>query len=226
MGINLDGISMDHFIPINPSANSIQNKLIFRKFISRDTYENYVKNGSFQLGSLKKYREIERKESRDELEGYTQMVLNTESRQISVLAISGFNQYVLCGTDSEENLEYMSNNFGEVMLEITNIDSFANKIKDLIGAKSWVINKVQYTNLKQIILENQVLNWDFRDCLHPNLFELIYEPSFFPSVFSKMHSFNKENEVRLAFEMDHDVDWDRTVTDKSLLEDVKVTFFK
>lgn len=224
--VEIDSISMNHFIPIRTDGNSTSNKLVFRKFISRDTYENYVNHGDFQLGSLKKYREIERKESRDKLEGYTHIILNTESRQISVLAISAFDQYILCGTDSDENTEYMSNHFGEVMIEVKNIDSFANKIKALIGAKSWAINKVQYTNLKQITLENQVLDWDFSDCFHPSFLERIYEPSFFPSVFSKLRSFSKENEVRLAFEMEGEVDWDLTISDKSLLDDVEITILK
>ena len=196
----------------------------FVKYVPRETYENYIKNGSFQLSSLKKYREIERSESRDEREGFSYLIINSGTRQIIASVLSGFNYLLLCGTDSITDDQFMRKKFGEVRLEIKNISSFADKIMTSIGAKSWDIQKVQYTDFKAFTFDYEIkdLNGVGPD-LSEELFSVLYSASYTPSIFSKPTFFSPENEFRLIFEFDENVKNEININDISLLDDISIT---
>ena len=49
----------------------------FYKFIHKETYDNFISKGKFQLGTLQYYREIERQESRDYKEGFSNLIINS-----------------------------------------------------------------------------------------------------------------------------------------------------
>ncbi len=195
------------------------NSLIFHKYFPKKTYEKYIAKGKFQLGSLRLYREIEKKESRDEKEGFSNLLINAGSRDIFVPVISGFNYYVLCGSHVKEYSQNMSNKFGEVMITIKNVKSFAESIMKSIGAIRWCIRRVDYSDLKayrikQIIKNMPKAGFDMNE----ELFECLLNASTLPSIFVKPMRFSDENELRLVFEMPKDVKKQLTLHNQGLLQ--------
>lgn len=195
------------------------NDLTFYKFISKDTYENFIRKGKFQLGSLKYYRAIERAESRDEKEGFCNLIFENHNRQFFSSAISGFNYFILCGTHKLDEKKYMSKNFGDYVLKIKNINSFANSIKKAIGAQDWNIQKVSYSDFKAHKVQTDLQNFEGANPeLSTEIFKLINKHSVFPSIFIKPNVFQPENELRLAFRMDKNVKPKLNFDNKGLLD--------
>uniref|UniRef100_UPI00404A050C hypothetical protein n=1 Tax=Gelidibacter sp. TaxID=2018083 RepID=UPI00404A050C len=174
----------------------------FYKFIHKETYDNFISKGKFQLGSLQYYREIERDESRDEKEGFSNIILNSNNRQILASVISGFNSYIFCGTYDLNLSETMSKNFGGYILKIKNIKTFADKIKKAIGAVNWQIEKVTYTDYKAFQATIDSINIEgVGPNLSDELFDILHKLSEHPSLFSKPTRFIPEQELRLVFTM-------------------------
>ena len=176
--------------------------LTFYKFITKDTYDNYILKGKFQLGSLQFYREIENKSARDEKEGYSNLIIRSGNRDIFTSILSGFNFYIFCGTSTTNESKFMNENFGDITLQIPSIASFANAVSKSIGAKRWHLYEVRYSDfkaylVKQLIKKIEEENGDLSD----EMFDCFYKASFFPSLFVKPCRFNQEMELRLAFEM-------------------------
>lgn len=197
--------------------------LTFYKYISKDTYENFIKKGKFQLGSLKYYREIERDESRDEKEGFCNLIFENHNRQFFTSAISGFEYFILCGTHKRDEENYMTNNFGDYILKIKSINSFANSIKKAIGAQEWKVKKVSYSDFKALKIRTTLQNFDDANPeLSTELFKLIKMHSEFPSIFMKPKMFQPENELRLAFKMNKNVRPKLNFDNKGLLDYIEI----
>ena len=199
------------------------NGLSFYKFISKETYDNFLKKGKFQLGSLKRYREIENLNSRDEKEGFSNLLIKSGKRSIFTSVIAGFNHYILCGTDSFVESLNMSKKFGDICIKITNIRSFAEKVKKSIGDKSWAIKKVTYSDFKSYSA-NQVIN-DLKGVspdLSEEFFNYLIQFSFLPSIFCKPTRFANENELRLTFEMDKNVQKKMNFDNLGLLDQIEI----
>ncbi|AFU69031.1 hypothetical protein P700755_002245 [Psychroflexus torquis ATCC 700755] len=209
-------------ININPKNENIEN-LTFYKYISKSTCDNFISKGKFQFGSLKYYREIERDESRDEKEGYSNLVFENLDRQFFTSVISGFNYYILCGTNTLTHEEYMSDQFGDYVMKIKNIKSFAESVKKSIGAKSWACQKVNYSDFKSNIIRTELDNFEgSKPDLSPEIFELIKNNSIDSSVFTKPTSFEPENEVRLIFEMDKNSKKKLNIVNQGLLDNIEI----
>jgi|GEM_PF-2680856 hypothetical protein len=209
-------------ININPKNENIEN-LTFYKYISKSTCDNFISKGKFQFGSLKYYREIERDESRDEKEGYSNLVFENLDRQFFTSVISGFNYYILCGTNTLTHEEYMSDQFGDYVMKIKNIKSFAESVKKSIGAKSWACQKVNYSDFKSNIIRTELDNFEgAKPDLSPEIFELIKNNSIDSSVFTKPTSFESENEVRLIFEMDKNSKKKLNIVNQGLLDNIEI----
>jgi hypothetical protein len=193
------------------------------KFIHKDTYNNFISKGKFQLGSLQYYREIERDESRDEKEGYSNIILNTNNRQILTSVISGFNNYIFCGTSNLNQINVMTKNFGGYIIKIKNVKSFADKIKSAIGAVSWQIEKVNYTDFKAF--KSSLNTIDLKGVspdLSDELFDILYKLSERPSLFSKPTRFKTEQEIRLAFTMNQRVKQRLNFDNLGLLDHIEI----
>lgn len=171
------------------------------KFIPKEIFKNFIKKGKFQLGSLQYYREIENEKIKDKKEGYSNIIINTDNRQLLASVISGFNYYIFCGTDKLDELEYKSANFGGYIMKINNIKSFATKVMKAIGAKSWSTRKVFYSDFKAYKVNADVEMDGANPNLSEELFNKLIEISELPSVFGKPKSFEPEQEVRVAFDM-------------------------
>ncbi|KAB1066068.1 hypothetical protein [Salibacter halophilus] len=199
------------------------NDFTFYKFISKDTYENFIRKGKFQLGSLKYYREIERDKSRDEKEGFCNLIFENHNQQVFTSAISGFNFYILCGTHKLDEKHHMTENFGDYILKIKSISSFANSIKKAIGAKEWKIQKVYYTDFKAHKIKTNLKDFEGANPeLSAEIFKLIQKHSVFPSIFMKPKIFKPENELRLTFKMDKNVKPKLNFDNKGLLEYIEI----
>lgn len=195
----------------------------FYKFIHKETYDNFISKGKFQLGTLQYYREIERQESRDYKEGFSNLIINSGDRQILTSVISGFDKYILCGTHDSENVEYMSAKYGGYIMVIKNIKSFAEKVKTAIGAESWYVNEINYTDYKAYSVNASIsdINGVSPD-LSDELFNILYEISGKPSVYAKPTRFKDEKELRLSFTMPRDVKTRLNFDDIGLLTEVKI----
>ena len=179
--------------------------------------------GKFQLGTLQYYREIERQESRDEKEGFANLIINSGNRQILTSVISGFDKYILCGTYDSENMEHMSAKYGGYIMIIKNIKSFAEKVKTAIGAQSWYVNEISYSDYKAYSVDTIIsdLNGVSPD-LSDELFNILYEISEKPSVYSKPTRFKDEKELRLSFTMPRDVKTRLNFDNIGLLTEVEI----
>ena len=206
---------------VNPSQTSYHKP--FYKFIHKDTYENFIRKGKFQLGSLKYYREIERQESRDEKEGFSNLIIKTSNRHILTSVISGFDKYILCGTYDIGNLNYMSSKYGGYIMKINNIKSFAEKIKSAIGALSWSVNEINYTDYKAYAVESTISDLSgVSPDISDEFFKILYEISENPSVFAKPLRFKPEKELRLTFNMAKDVKKTLNFDNLGLLSEIEL----
>ncbi len=195
----------------------------FYKFIHKETYDNFVSKGKFQLGTLQYYRYIERQESRDEKEGFANLIINSGNRQILTSVISGFDKYILCGTYDIDNVEYMSTKYGGYIVKINNIHSFAEKVKTAIGAQSWHVNEITYSDYKAYSVDTIIsdINGVSPD-LSDELFTILYEISEKPSVNAKPTRFKNEKELRLSFTMSGDVKTRLNFDNIGLLAEVEI----
>jgi hypothetical protein len=199
------------------------NGLSFYKFISKETYANFLKKGKFQLGSLKRYREIENPNSRDEKEGFSNLLIKSGNRSIFTSVIAGFNHYIFCGTDSIDESLLMSKKFGDICIKIKNVRSFAEKIKKSIGAKSWTIKKVIYSDFKSYSANQEITDLKgVSPDLSEEFFNYLIRFSFLPSIFCKPTRFSTENELRLTFEMDKNVQKKMNFDNLGLLDQIEI----
>ena len=193
------------------------------KFIPQEVYQNHILKGHFRLGSLKYYREIENESSKDPKEGFSNIIINSGNRQIFTSLISGFDQYVFCGTYTLEESVYMSKRFGGVVIKIKNLRSFAEKIKNAIGAQKWYSKKVTYSDLKAYKVKQLIedLNGVGPD-LSVELFKYLLSFSTVPSVFSNPARFAPEQEIRLSFEMNKNTKRKLDICNKALLKEIEL----
>jgi hypothetical protein len=197
--------------------------LSFYKFVSKETFDNFLRKGKFQLGSLKLYREIENENSRDEKEGFCNLLIDSGNRSIFTSVIAGFNHYIFCGTGALKESSTMTGKFGSICLKIKNVKAFAEKIKKSIGAKNWTIKKVTYSDFKaysttQLISDLKGVSPD----LSEEFFNYLIEYSYLPSIFCKPTRFSPESELRLTFEMDKNVKRKMQFDNLGLLSDIEI----
>ena len=196
--------------------------LSFYKFIRKDVFDNFYKKGKFQLGSLQLYREIENGNSRDEKEGFSNLLIRSNNRHIFTSVISGFNHYIFCGTDTINETTVLSEKFGNVCIKIKSIKSFAEKIKKSIGAKSWQIKNVTYTDFKAYSIVQEIKNLDGITDMNEEFFKYSIDFSLLPSIYSKPLRFSNESELRLTFDMGRNVKKKLHFDNLGLLEDFEV----
>ncbi len=205
------------------NISSFQYSKPFYKFIHKETYENFISKGKFQLGSLKYYREIERQESRDEKEGFANLIINSGNRQIFTSVISGFDKYILCGTYDIENLDYMSAKYGGYIMKINSVKSFAEKVMKAIGAESWLLNEINYTDYKAYAVDTIISDLGgVSPDLSDELFNILYNISDKPCVYAKPVRFEDEKELRLSFTMARDTKTKLNFDNLGLLADIEI----
>lgn len=216
-------IQSDLKIEESKYLNEINNPTPLFKYISKADYENFISKGYFQLGSSQYYREIEKEESRDKLEGFSISILNVNNYKIPITLFRCNNYLIFCGTTTRSN-DYMNKKFGEVEIKISDSFSFASKIAKSIGAKGFTIGKVEYSNSK-IYKSNHLITQPFepQDFIHnQDVLDLLLSVSLYPSLFVKPKMFENEKETRIIFEMNNDYPTCHRFLDKSLLSEIQI----
>lgn len=204
------------------SLNDINSSVPFYKYISQGDYEKYYSQGSFQLGTSKYYREIEKKQSRDGFEGFNISVLQINDIQIPISLFHCNNYLIFCGTSNNSN-DYMQHKFGQIEMEITNTGSFASDMAISLGALNYTISFVEYTNAKVVKSDKiQVTNLKENEIMqNEDVLDLLLTTSLYPSLYVKPNMFSPEQELRIVFEMPNNFEGPHHFYDKTLLSHIK-----
>lgn len=212
-------ISAEHFVDLQEPT--------FYKFLP-DSSAKYVKDDSFQFGSIRYYRDIEQQQSKDSLEGLANIAFKTPKHLVCMSLASGYNFAIFCGTATLDRRNEMGKKFGPNIIRIRKLKDFAEAVRVQIGAKRFYFNQVIYDDLKLFrhpTLKSIPLNRPGapNDNFDPSLideriFDLLYDASFLPSLFMKPTRFSGEQELRLVFELDRDVRDPIRITKKGLLK--------
>jgi hypothetical protein len=109
---------------------------------------NHLLKGQFQLGTNEYYRTAENERIRDIQEGFTTLLIETKDRQVYSSVIGGKNYYVYCMTEQETSETSMQSSFGQSLVKITSLRSFARAIAKSLGAKNFHMYKINYSDRK------------------------------------------------------------------------------
>jgi len=201
------------------NINLSDTNLSFSKYISVKDYEQFIKKGKWQLGSIEQYRKIENDNKRDELEGLSILNFNINNHLVTVNCTGGFNYLILCGSNIS-NSNYHKSKFGAVELKISSLNSFCNAIKKTINAKRFFIQNVQYNSLMfyNDSTKYAIKNFEVNKVISRELLELISLNILYPSLFVKSEEFRPESEMRIVFEMDKTIKKPRAIHNKMLLD--------
>jgi hypothetical protein len=216
-------ITADHF----PDPKDIE----FYKYLP-DRSLDYYRGGSFQFGSIKYYRSIEQQNSKDTMEGLSNIAIKTPKRLHCMSLASGYNFGIFCGTSNLNRRREMSERFGPRIIKIANIRRFAEEVQSLLGATGFYFNHVIYDDLKMFrartlksfdLVKTDAPNDNFDpQVIDDAVFDLLYDITFFPSLFMKPTRFSVEQELRLTFEMSKDVPDVLKITNKNLLKYIEI----
>jgi hypothetical protein len=169
----------------------------------------HILKDSFRFGSIGDYRTIEKKEIKDEREGWCNLIIAARKRSFGATLISGYNHYIFSGSWSLENRDDKARRFGSKVVKIVNVKEFAEEVKSILGAKRFLLKKVIYDDLN--VWRTNTLNSFDENAFHPQTindarFEFLYKHSVVPSLHVKPTTgFPMEQELRLVFEMPSDV---------------------
>ena len=204
----------------------------FYKFLPERSLD-YYKEGSFQFGSIQYYRSIEQQNSKDSMEGLSNLAIKTPRHLFGMSLASGYNFALFCGTSTLSRREQMSARFGPRIIRIANLQLFAQAVQSLLGAKKFYFNKVVYNDLKMFRIKTLKTvrlsrteppgNFD-PQLIDEAIFDLLYGNSFLPSLFMKPTRFSIEEELRLVFETPEDVPPPHVLImkEKALLKHVEI----
>jgi hypothetical protein len=192
----------------------------FSKYVSDKVFKQYIQNGKWQLGNIHLYRSIENIKQRDEFEGFSFLNFNVNNHSISQVCNTGFNYLIFCGTKSSNSIIHQEK-FGSKELHFPDVRAFAERVCELIGAKRYFVQNVEYNTLKayshrQLIQNPTIKLNDY--LLTPEYFDLLADIAIYPSLFVKPEYFRNENEVRIIFEMKKDFNRPYKFKDKQLLD--------
>jgi hypothetical protein len=108
----------------------------FYKFLPERSLEYYVE-GSFQFGSIRYYRNIEQQNSKDSMEGLSNIAIKTRKQLFGMCLASGYNFGIFCGTSNLSSRSEMSERFGPRIIKIANLTNFAEEVQSLLGARRY-----------------------------------------------------------------------------------------
>lgn len=181
---------------------------IFYKYVTKHTLENYIKKGIFKLGTLNHYQKAKNNKIKDEKEGYTHLVIESEEKQLLQSFCSGFNYLIFCGSyipPSDARSKYLIENFGPCVLRIKNISSFKREIQKHLNVRHSIFNKIEYNEMKIL---RCFADHGFTDTtskiIDDRTFSLITKIISPNTIFRKTFDYSKEFELRFAFETNQD----------------------
>lgn len=188
----------------------IQNQKYLYKYVSESSAK-YYKRGLFQVGSVGYFQDMENEKARDELEGLAFISAETGNREVNAAISMGSNYYIFCGTyqDSDRQNKYHIENFGRVLMKIE-VEPFAKKIAKRLGAISYKIMKVNYSNAKTIKIHLPIQLTpdsisDFGSMEMQIFMRQIIEECTLPCLLTKPSYFSDEIETRILFNLPYNV---------------------
>jgi hypothetical protein len=216
------------------------------KYVSNVTW-SYIERGSFQLGSPQYYRRVENEGIRDWQEGSIHMFYVSPRKEVAFKSTSGFNCALFCGMsevhgqDHELMMKRFAGENGGKCLRIDNTVEFAALLKKRTRGFRSRIHDVIYSPVKIMKIESAEVIGRIDKILGPvkqftdpkemhqlhrallrDLFKEFYEDALLPSLFVKPTRYAEERERRLAIELRSDISEVVRVTDKELLDFVKI----
>jgi hypothetical protein len=209
----------------------IDKSIPFYKYVPQQTLDHLL-NDSFQFGSIQYYRNIEKQNSKDGMEGLTNLTIATPRRLIGTSLVSGYNSAILCGTSRLDKRAHMLDRFGGRIIKISNLRGFSEHVRASLGARRAYFNNVTYNDLKLFRVKTlkpfEVLkkeapndNFDPKD-IDERIFTFLYKSSFLSSLFVKPTRFSIEQELRLVFELSKDIPDVLRITNEGLAKYIEV----
>src|SRR5262249_25121713 len=174
--------------PMNADNFPELENAVFYKFVPEASLQYYV-HGSFQFGSIQKYRTIEKQNSKDRMEGLCNIAIKTPKHLYGASLTSGYNFGIFCGTATLNRRDEMSKKFGPRIIKISGLREFAEEAKQLLKAQRFYFNRIIYDDLKMFrantLKSIQLSRDELPGNFDPNLiedrtFDLLYEKSFLP----------------------------------------------
>jgi hypothetical protein len=191
----------------NYSEPAVSNN-IFYKYVSKKTLNKYIKNGIFKFGNLVHYQKAQNNKIKDEKEGHTHLIIESEDKQLLQSFYTGYNYLIFCGSympPNDPRSKYLKDNFGTCVIKIANTKSFRREIQKHLNIKSSLYRRIDYNEMK--ILKYNA-NGSFTDTypqiINNKTFDLmmkIISPSI---LFRKPIYYSEEYELRFAFETQRD----------------------
>jgi hypothetical protein len=198
----------------------------FCKFVSGQVAD-YLRLGRFRFGTPQYYREIEDEGRADHLEGFACLFVKGKEFSVNLMATAAFNTVILCGIEgshlNEDELSRMRGKFGEVLVEIADVNAFCQKVLKKIRGIRYKIKDIQYadgkfTSVKQEAIDGFYANFraglsspygsltdEALRILNRTYWQRFYKHLLMPAAFSKPTRFASEKERRLLFELPADV---------------------
>jgi hypothetical protein len=210
----------------------------FYKYVKEDVWERN-KSGSFRLHTALHYRSTADINIQDIREGMGAFHLIHGNNQLNVGILSGFNAALYCGTKEIGDRAFMSKRFGNVLIKIHPIKEFVTRIAKHIRAADFHVYDIVYRDQKNFISHYEHVK-DFYNIvrqqpgadlttgslhsLNKRFFDLFYDVSRMPSLFSKpIDDYQREQERRIVFEFGADLKSDHVpIQDCSLLDFIEV----
>ena len=186
------------------------NQKYLYKYVNENSVK-YYKKGLFQVGSVGYFQNMENENARDELEGLSFVSAKTGTRVANAAFTMGSNYYIFCATRQNNDLlsNYHIKNFGNVLMKIE-IEPFAKKIAKRLGAVSYRIMNVNYSNAKTmkihlpVELTPESISHFGSDGMQVFMRQLIKDCTL-PCLLTKPTYFIDEIETRILFELPYNV---------------------
>lgn len=188
--------------------------------------ETFYKKGIFRLGTIGDYQSTKKENIKDENEGYTHLILESETNQLLQSFCGGFNYLLFCGSyvpPEDPRAEYLKENFGPCVMKIENLNSFRKAISKHLNIRYSHYDEVDYSNLQ---IFKKMIDYDLyeekSEIFTDRTFKEISRITASVSIFNKWKSFAPEHEMRFAFELPCDQKHPKTLHNKGLLDYIEV----
>lgn len=193
------------------------------KFVTEETYSEFIRAGSFLVSSLARYRALEDQgdPAGDRFEGSSLCCYDVEDHELMVATLSGFDTFIFSAARDLSNAAEMKAKFGPVVLRIE-LRPFASLKAWTVGRTSPEISLVRYADLKLHRSRLSVAEVaDFPPKLNPTFAKALRSRGRLPALFGKPYRFAAECEVRIGIQMFQDVPAFQSVRNQRLLDFVE-----
>lgn len=199
---------------------------VFYKYVTKQSLENYIKKGIFKLGTLNHYQKAKNNKIKDEKEGYTHLIIESEEKQLLQSFCSGFNYLIFCGSyipPSDTRSKHLIDNFGPCVLKIKNISSFKREIEKHLNIRHSIYNRIEYNEMKILrYFADKGFTDTTSQIIDHKTFSLITKIISPNTVFRKTFDYSPEFELRFAFETSKDQKHPVILNNKGLLKHIEI----